>query len=242
MPLTVAFQLGVRRRPLGELWLRGAALVFDRVTLLLALGLMALPAAGLISALRGHAWIGAAWFACALAGALGAAATLRRLGTQGWRQLSLSLLVAGGIGSAIFLGAALAQHAALHQPTHFAPATFGYSFLEYLAVGFVLEEVSFRGALDAHLNAPGSWTLPKAFFASALWGLWHLPLVLNAPGAAPMPPAQRLLVLSISLVVVHSLIGVPLSYFYGKSGNLAVSDTSHAFIDAVRNAVGLLPS
>jgi membrane protease YdiL (CAAX protease family) len=35
--------------------------------------------------------------------------------------------------------------------------------------------------------------------------------------------------------VIHVIIGVPLSLYWRRSGNLAVPTTAHAFIDAVRN-------
>ena len=49
---------------------------------------------------------------------------------------------------------------------------------------FVLEEVAFRGALDAHVHHEGEgrgWQ--SALFVSALWGLWHLPI----SGGCPSP-------------------------------------------------------
>jgi len=39
------------------------------------------------------------------------------------------------------------------------------------------------------------------------------------------------------LVTSQSIAGVPLSLFWRKSGNLAVPGFTHAFVDAVRNAV-----
>jgi membrane protease YdiL (CAAX protease family) len=39
------------------------------------------------------------------------------------------------------------------------------------------------------------------------------------------------------LVFVHTIIGIPLSIYWRKSGNLAVPAFTHAFIDAVRNAL-----
>ena len=104
------------------------------------------------------------------------------------------------------------------------------SFALYFPVCFVLEEVTFRGVLDTHVaqRDPGRWR--SALFVSALWGAWHLPIVHVAHVAAP-----RLVALP-ALLVVHVTIGVPLSFAWRRSGNLAVPALAHAAIDAVRNA------
>ncbi|MBS2032498.1 MAG: CPBP family intramembrane metalloprotease [Deltaproteobacteria bacterium] len=242
VPLTIAFQLLVRRRPLGELWIRGGPLRFDAMSLGLGVGFAVLPMLAIVKALRGHAWLGAAWGVCALIGAFGAGVAFRRLGKWGWKQLALCLLVGGSLGSVTMLGSALVRHFMLHLPFQFGLRAFGGSLLLYVAVCFVLEEVSFRGAVDAHLNPPGHWKFGYAVIASALWGLWHLPLVLAMPLPTPMPLVTRVIATSISLAVVHMLLGVPLSYFYGRTGNLAVSSTTHAFVDAIRNALGMMPT
>lgn len=113
----------------------------------------------------------------------------------------------------------------------------------YFPVSFVLEEVTFRGALDTHLHrlskrgsavevgpeAAGRRTgWSSALFVSALWGLWHLPIV---AGSAPLAvtPAQ--------LLLLHCAIGVPLSLGWRRTGNLAVPALAHTLINAVRNAL-----
>jgi membrane protease YdiL (CAAX protease family) len=56
-----------------------------------------------------------------------------------------------------------------------------YSALYYPA-SFLLEEVAFRGALDAHVHYDGErggWL--SAVFISALWGVWHLPVSTGLP-------------------------------------------------------------
>lgn len=42
-------------------------------------------------------------------------------------------------------------------------------------------------------------------------------------------------------VAVHCCIGVPLSIYWRRSGNLFVTGSTHALIDAVRNALLVLP-
>jgi len=98
----------------------------------------------------------------------------------------------------------------------------------YFPVTFVLEEVAFRGAIDAHVHRPGAsrgWQ--SALFVSALWGLWHLPV----SSGMPLP------VLVLILVAWHSLVGLPLSRAWRRTGNLAAPAFAHAAIDAVRNAL-----
>jgi membrane protease YdiL (CAAX protease family) len=96
----------------------------------------------------------------------------------------------------------------------------------YFAATFLLEEVSFRGALDAHLHTPGEdGGLGSAVLVSALWGLWHLPVSQGLPF-----PIQ-----AVELVVVHVVLGVPLSIAWRRTRNLAGPGLAHAVNDAVRN-------
>jgi len=107
------------------------------------------------------------------------------------------------------------------------------SLLLYVPVVFVLEEVSFRGAFDAHVHHPGeSHEYFTAFVVSSLWGLWHIPLLL---GKMPLP------LLIVWLVGVHCAIGVPLSIYWRRSGNLFVTGSTHALVDAFRDALLALP-
>ncbi|HEU5229153.1 MAG TPA: CPBP family intramembrane glutamic endopeptidase [Ktedonobacteraceae bacterium] len=97
-------------------------------------------------------------------------------------------------------------------------------------VGFVVEEVFFRGALDTYLHRGEEgvgWL--SALFVSALWGLWHL-------ARQPMPMGQ-LLSMGAGLIISQVLVGVPLSLWWRTSGNLVVNNTAHALLDAVRNGL-----
>lgn len=100
-------------------------------------------------------------------------------------------------------------------------------------ISFVVEEVSFRGAFDAHVHDPEeSRGLFSALFVSALWGLWHLPVVIAQGSLVALLP---------QLLLVHCVIGVPLSIYWRRTGNLFVTGSTHALIDAVRNALLILP-
>lgn len=100
----------------------------------------------------------------------------------------------------------------------------------YFPATFLLEEVAFRGALDAHLHHDGdSRGWQNAILVSALWGLWHLPVSSGLP--LPLRVSQ--------LVAVHVALGVPLSFAWRRGRNLAGPALAHAVNDAVRNAAML---
>lgn len=229
IPLTVAFQLLVRRRPIRDMWVRsGPAFRLSKLGALLTAILLVAPVMGLVDRATRHQWIATAWHVAAIVGAFGAAYALCQFKRATYRELLLCLATAGVLGAATMIGAALyfIGYQRLEPDIAFGVR----SLLLYFPVSFVLEEVSFRGVLDAHVHRPqaahGWWS---AFFVSVLWGLWHWPLV--SDGTIPW------WVTALRLVAVHSLVGVPLSIFWRRSGNLAVPAAAHAFIDAVRNAL-----
>jgi membrane protease YdiL (CAAX protease family) len=93
----------------------------------------------------------------------------------------------------------------------------------------VLEEVAFRGAIDDHVHrADGARGVLSALFVSALWGLWHLPI---APGGLPLA------VIAAQALLVHCVVGVPLSLARRRTGSLVVPAGAHALIDALRNGL-----
>jgi membrane protease YdiL (CAAX protease family) len=103
------------------------------------------------------------------------------------------------------------------------------SLLAYVPVTFLLEEVTFRGLLDSHVYEPGGkWNIPSALLVSILWGVWHLPI---APRQGPI------ILLAARLILAHSLLGVPLSLYWRRSGNLGVPAFTHSLVDGVRNAL-----
>ncbi len=99
-----------------------------------------------------------------------------------------------------------------------------------LPVGYAVEEVFFRGALDTYLHRGEKGTgWLSAVFVSALWGLWHL------PGQTVV--AGNLLPTVVGLVIAQIVVGVPLSLWWRKSGNLTVNNTAHAFLEAARSVL-----
>ncbi len=234
IPLTAAFQWGVRRNSLRALWVRDAVpFRLDAMGWMIAAFLAIVPMYRLVTDFHAKA-PGAtkAFDVAALAGAFAVAYSLRNLRRAATRPLLLCLLIAGGIGIAIMFASGLGAGFAQRNLWQRLAIGLG-SLLMFVPVSFVLEEVSFRGAFDAHIHHPAeSKGIASALFVSALWGLWHLPVVL---GQAP------LVALVPQLLVVHCAIGVPLSIFWRQSGNLFVTGSTHALIDAVRNALLVLP-
>jgi len=232
VPVTAAFHLLVHRRPLHTLWVRDAPeFQLDARDAIMALLLAATPLYALARHLTSGSpldWIRIAWLLAAVAGAAGAAFAVRRLRRDTLRHLAGCLATAGSIGIAVVVAARLA---AADDPPLAARTAFDWLrwLLLYLPVAFALEEVFFRGALDAHVHRDGERRgFATAVFVSALWGVWHLP-------AAPVRTSVGTTV--AGLVVIHLLIGVPLSMYWRRSGNLAVPAFAHALIDATRNVL-----
>lgn len=230
VPLVLIFQLWVRRRPLVQLWVRRARRFRWNATPLVV-ALMLLPAGVLWEAVlkRQTVW-SCLWLIAAVAGAIGAGYSARR--QRAWRaRRSWRSFAVAAVAGVLIMGSAVALTGRSRMMTEGRIATFLEQLALYFPVCFVLEEVVFRGALDTHVYNRRSrlshyWT--SAVFTSALWGLWHLPVV--SVGA-------HLLLVSAQLVAVHVAIGVPLAICWRKSGTLLLPALAHAIIDAYRNAV-----
>ncbi|HUA68307.1 MAG TPA: CPBP family intramembrane glutamic endopeptidase [Candidatus Saccharimonadales bacterium] len=237
VPLVIMFQVLARKKPLVTLWIRNAERFrLNSLGIILGLGLAVLPTVRMIQTFQLTSWPSHApeilWYVCCIVGAFGAAFAFCHFIKQTWKELGFCMLTAGVIGSGTMLLGAITRYVMLHKPivVNGAMAVMGVqSFLLYVPVCFVLEEVVFRGAIDSHVFQPGDkgqwWT---AFFVSTLWGWWHLPIT-GANGIS------RLIALIVVLPCIHIAVGVFLSLSWRRSGNLAVSATVHAFIDAVRN-------
>ena len=232
VPLLAVFQLMVRRRPLAELWVRDApAFALRWPAPVFAAGLAGLPAYELGSSMRtGQLGSTEGWLLCCLAGAGLAAFAIREQRGPALRQAAPAFVAAIAVGCALIAYAAMESGGSPAVPL-FRVRFLLTQFLFYFPVCFVLEEVAFRGALDAHVAPsdaarPGVWI--SAIFVSGLWGVWHLPLA-GANGSS----AQT----ALTLVAAHALVGVPLSFCWRRGGTLALPAAAHALIDAYRNTV-----
>ena len=224
LPLTVVFHRYVRHEPIRAMWVREAP-PMGKAWIIPAAVFAVLPAVSLVGAIVYRYWIIGGWMLAAVVGSVGAGYALRHLGWSALRPFVMCQLTAGLMGVGIDI-ASWARGEMQSPPLVLSGL---HDFLMYFPVCFALEEVSFRGVLDAHLQRPGDRLgLTSALLGAMLWGLWHLPL---------LPVASRRLDAAIALMIVHSLIGFPLAIYWRRSGNLAVPAFTHALIDAVRNAL-----
>jgi membrane protease YdiL (CAAX protease family) len=227
IPLTLAFQYFVRRAPVMELWVRDGPPFHPGAGLAVSLALVVLPVYLLVHAVRGGAPPSVAGILiAAMMGSVAVAYALQHFRWATARALATCVATAGGAAIVLMLLGVAGARA--HRPLAQSLEIGVRSFLLYLPIVFLLEEVSFRGALDSHVHRPGEGRgIASAIALSALWGLWHLPIA--TPGT-PLATAGQLLLL-------HVPVGFFLSLSWRRSGNLLVPGTAHAFMDAVRNAV-----
>jgi membrane protease YdiL (CAAX protease family) len=236
LPVTVAFQVVVARRSIRALWLRKAPpLRIDRTLIVFGTLLAAPPlAAGIVALTNGHVLVALSDLAIAL-GAYPAIYAMRALAPRAFPVLLWTTAVAGVIGIGVFLALATATVGpSLLDDLAGRLGVFSFAMLVYLPSMFIVEEVLFRGALDAYLQPDGDTrALRSAIFLSALWGLWHVPVISVTPGLASLP----ILAAAAILVVYHVATGLPLTVGWRRSGNLAIPGVAHTVIDAVRNAL-----
>jgi membrane protease YdiL (CAAX protease family) len=166
-----------------------------------------------------------------IAGAVAAAYSLQYFRKDTVRPFLLCLATAGAIAISFMVGGSAVRSILTHQALNFNVLTGLHSLLTYFPVSFMIEEVTFRGMLDGHLYRPGETKdMWPAIFVSALWGVWHFPII-------SLGTNKNALITGAIIIAFHTLVGVPLSIFWRRSGNLAVTSFTHAFIDAVRNAL-----
>jgi Type II CAAX prenyl endopeptidase Rce1-like len=99
------------------------------------------------------------------------------------------------------------------------------------ANGYLLLGIPISIAFDPYLH--GSTPGPdraSAIYGSALWGLWHLPVMSVDLGLLGIP----------YLLAVHTVLGYVLVGAWRRTGNLAAPGIAHAVAGALRNAVAVL--
>jgi hypothetical protein len=233
VPLLWVFQRFVAQRPLLEVWFAEPG----RFTLpwwgwLVAAAFMVQPVHNLIT-WQNPGWTTRLWLVCATVGAVPLAWSIARCTRQQWWELGMCLAAAGAVG-ALTLGLGYLMHSHSSRTITERLIEGLRSLALYLPVCFMIEEVFFRGGLDSFLTRGGTRTpWISAFYLSALWGWWHLPVV-------TLQPANRLaqlMVLAVALPLVHCGVGALFSIFWRRSGLLLVPVFAHAFIDALRNAL-----
>ena len=229
IPLTVAFQLLVRRRPLRELWVRdgGTGSGLSRRDVAVTALLVIAPAYWATKAFGGGNLPVIGWYAAAILGSGAAAYALRATSIRAVLRSAALPTAVGVLGNVIVVGGIQVASGTSIDLVELVGSVVKWTAI-YFPVTFVIEEVAFRGALDSHVHHSGEgrgWQ--TAMFVSVLWGLWHLPVA----------DGMSFPLLVLSLVVWHCAIGVPLSLAWRRSGNLSGPAFAHAAIDAVRNGV-----
>jgi hypothetical protein len=228
VPLTAAFQRLVARRPLNAVWIRDAgALRFGLQFWLIAASLAAYPIVFTIRAIHRGAGEVSLWGFAAIGGAAAAALALRNRRQTLGRETARCIATAGIVGIAIMVLFALLR-ANAGVPLQFNLGTCLRSLALYFPVCFVVEEVTFRGVLDSYVASTRSARYRSAVYVSALWGIWHLPVIVRA--------AQPTLI-TVLLLSAHLPVGILLSIGWRRSGNLVAPAAAHALVDAVRNAL-----
>jgi membrane protease YdiL (CAAX protease family) len=169
------------------------------------------------------------WDVAAIAATVPCAWALRQFVPRTRRYLLFCLATAGVIGLFWMVGLDFLDDAFFHRASDergFDLLVFVQYLLLYLPALFLLEEVTFRGVLDSHVQREGEHHgVLTAIYVSVLWGLWHYPI----RGAESV----------VALILVMGTTGVFLSIYWRRSGNLGVPGGTHAFVDSVRNAFGV---
>ena len=230
IPIMIGFQRLIAKRPIRALWLADAPpFRLDRRGILLAIALELVPVFLLIAGVLTRDLWSSAYALAAIAGAPVAAYALRAVNRATVRSLLLSIATAGAVGMGFFVLAAIGtgKIGVLVDPLS-TIRILVLSFLQYIPIVFVIEEVFFRGLLDPFVRGTRAiGDRRSALLVSALWGFWHLPLTYALTGLSTLPV----------LLVFHTVLGLLLTPWWRRSGNLAVPGLTHALTDAVRNAL-----
>ena len=231
IPITIAFQVLVVRRPLRSLWLRDAPPVTFTPRSIAAIVMLAIaPVIVAVGGARDGELALFGWGLAGMVGAVGAVYALRAMDRAAVLTTIRTTLITGAVLVGLMVAYRLAT-GGFNGNLAAAAATAVVSLATYLPVVFVMEEVFFRGLLDPflHGSTPGP-DRASALYGSALWGIWHLPVAFISLGVLTIP----------YLIVVHTILGYFFVTSWRRTGNLGAPGIAHAVIDALRNAVAVL--
>jgi membrane protease YdiL (CAAX protease family) len=231
IPITIAFQVLVARRPLRALWLLAAPRLVVTPRSAIAIAVVAVaPAVVAVGGVRTGDPVLVLYGLTAMFGAVGAVYAIRAMDRDAIRATIRATAINSAILVSVMVIYRLATGGFSGNPAT-AAVTVVTSVATYLPVVFVLEEVLFRGLLDPYLHGddrgPDRVT---AVYGSALWGLWHLPVAFVDLGILLIP----------YLIAIHTALGYVLVRAWRRTGNLAAPGIAHAVADALRNAVAVL--
>jgi hypothetical protein len=238
VPWVIVFQRFVRDRPLRNAWVfHELRPRLDRWAI--AFGSVAAipPLLSLLSTFRSptppdQTLTNRLWLVAATLGAFGVGLTLRRQRAAALRKAA-SATLAAVVAALILFTVAAGSAGRLDHLLHPSARAVRYgleSLLLYIDVSFVLEEVVFRGVLDPYLL--GAERGPNAQYASAivgsaLWGAWHLPVLVDTGSMSAYTLLQT--------IVAHASLGFILCVAARRAGTLLPSAFAHAVADAYRN-------
>ena len=235
VPLTVLFQLAVRRQPLRALWVRDSERFHLRpLGILIAIVFMAIPACALLVTIPQRQWPESAFFAAACIGAVGAGFAFQHARLTLSSRALRPFAAAVALGILVMAGGAVWESRSPWLPASKLPSLV-FAFFTYIPVCFALEEVVFRGLLDTPVWRPDGSRLQSwgsALVVTSLWGLWHLPLL---PEQHPL----SLLAAAPLMILLHSIHGVFIAFSWRASGSLLLPAIYHSLIDAYRDAIHL---
>ena len=229
IPIILLFQLVVRRQPLRSLWVRDAPPFKLTVKGKLLAGAFAVaPALGLLGTLfQKSNGFDVIYFFAGLVGAAAAAYAFSHIRREHLGLLLICVVInevidAGGWFALVKLG----KWSVTGRSWAARAGLIGANTLAYLPLFFMVDEVAFRGAFDAHLSRglTRRWWF-SALYVSALWALWHTPIY---------RPSDVGDIIALAIICPF---GVVLSYLWRKTGNLAMPVFSHALSDGLYQAI-----
>ncbi len=231
IPLTLYFQLVVRKESLTSIWVRKESKFrLDIFGIVIALCLITVPAQILIKNLTSGDWGEAVMMVISILGCFAAAFAIRGFSRSNLKDLGFCLLLSVVLGG-LNLYSGITQK--IIDPSF---STF-IQFLRFFVINFsslfIIEENIFRGMLDSHLYKEGEsgyWL--SAFYVSILWGCWHLPLLVFQGLQGSNLFMAGLQILGLTLVT-----GLLFSILWRRTGNLIIPGIPHAITDAVGNLI-----
>jgi hypothetical protein len=234
IPLLLLFQLGVHRQPLRTMWVRsGPPLRLDFWFFGLWILFSLVPIYALLATIQQSNLAYTAYCLAAIIGAFGLTYAVRAMRPANVWQLGICILICCLIYSLVLL----LNFRNWHVHTLLTSLIIGAENLLLLTpVHFIMEEVFFRGVLDTYLHSGEKGTgWLSATYLSALWGLWHLPILTGIHQL--ILHWNQLLIAIVGLLILQIALGIPLSIWWRRSGNLTVPGTTHALVDTLRNVL-----
>lgn len=233
IPLSLIFQVFVRKKSIKSAWLRtDEKFDFNYKSILYIILFCIYPCYQIFKMCTNGPYIitRILYNLCIILGSFGFSYAVSNLTKKTAKETLLCLLTSGILGVLISFGGAFVKSYLNSTVINFNFESFFTSILTYVPIVFVLEEVIFRGILDEHISENDKeinyWSILYICF---LWGWWHLPISNKS--------FEEIVGASVIFPIIHTIVGFFMSVYWRKSGNLIVPGFTHAFIDAIRNAL-----